>query len=200
LALTAIHGWHTVQLDYVLAFPQALIEKEIFMEIPIGVRLSNRDNPKEYVLKLHRIVYGQKQAGRVWNKYLVNKLVNKIGFKQSEVDECIFYKGNVMYILYTDDSILAGPNKNEIKQIIKSIQDTGLNITIEGDLQDFLGINIKREDNGSMYLSQPHLIDQILCDLRLADDNVKVKDMPVKSSQILTAGLNTKDFDESFNY
>ena len=200
MALTAIHGWHTVQLDYVLAFPQALIEKEIFMEIPIGVRLSNRDNPKEYVLKLHRIVYGQKQAGRVWNKYLVNKLVNKIGFKQSEVDECIFYKGNVMYILYTDDSILAGPNKNEIKQIIKSIQDTGLNITIEGDLQDFLGINIKREDNGSMYLSQPHLIDQILCDLRLADDNVKVKDMPVKSSQILTAGLNTKDFDESFNY
>ena len=65
-------------------------------------------------------------------------------------------------MLYTDDSILAGPNKDEIKQIIKSIQDTGLNITVEGDLQDFLGINIKREDNGSIYLLQLHLIDQIL--------------------------------------
>ena len=105
-----------------------------------------------------------------------------------------------MYVLYTDDSILAGPNKDEIKQIIKSIQNTGLNITIEGDLQDFLGINIKREDDGSIYLSQPHLIDQILSDLRLSDDNVKVKDTPAKLSQILTAGLNMKNFDESFNY
>jgi len=200
LALTAIHRWHTVQLDYVLAFPQAPVEKEIFMEIPRGVRISDGDNPKEYVLKLHRNVYGQKQAGRVWNKYLVDKLVNEIGFKQSEVDECVFYKGSVMYVLYTDDSILAGPNENEIKQIIKSIQDTGLNITVEGDLQDFLGINIKREDDGSIYLSQPHLIDQILSDLRLTDDNVKTKDTPAKSSQILTAGLDTKRFDESFNY
>jgi hypothetical protein len=28
LALTVIHGWHTVQLDYVLAFPQAPIERD----------------------------------------------------------------------------------------------------------------------------------------------------------------------------
>jgi Reverse transcriptase (RNA-dependent DNA polymerase). len=34
LALTAIHNWHTVQLDYVLAFPQAPVEEEIYMEIP----------------------------------------------------------------------------------------------------------------------------------------------------------------------
>ena len=138
-----------------------------------------------------------------WDRYgisTVNKLMNEIGFKQSEVDKCIFYKGNDMYVLYTDNSILAGPNKDKIKQIIKSIQETSLNITMEGDLQDFLGINIEREDDGSIYLSQPHLIDQILSDLRLTDDNVKVKDTPVKLSQILMAGLNTKDFDKSFNY
>ena len=201
LALTVIHNWHTVQLDYVLAFPQAPEEKEIYMEIPRGVRMSNQDdNPKDYVLKLNKNVYGQKQAGRVWNKYLVDKLVNEIGFKQSEVDECVFYKGNVMYVLYTDDSILAGPNKKEIDDVVSSIQKAGLNITIEGDLQDFLGINIQRENDGSIYLSQPHLIDQILKDLRMDDDNVKQKDTPAKSSEILNAGLNTKDFDGSFNY
>jgi Reverse transcriptase (RNA-dependent DNA polymerase). len=68
LALTAIHNWHTVQLDYVLAFPQAPVEKEIYMEIPRGVKLSDRDETKDYVLKLKRNVYGQKQAGQVWNK------------------------------------------------------------------------------------------------------------------------------------
>jgi hypothetical protein len=44
------------------------------------------------------------------------------------------------------------------------------------------------------------LIEQILEDLRLTDDNVKVKDTPAKSSEILNAGLNSNDFDNSFNY
>jgi hypothetical protein len=70
--------------------------------------MSDGQNPEDYVLKLNRNVYGQKQVGSVWNKYLVDKLVNETGFKQSEVDECVYYKGNVMYVLYTDNSILAG--------------------------------------------------------------------------------------------
>ena len=50
----------------------------------------------KYVLKLHQNVYGQKQAGRVWNRYLVKKLTEDVGFVQSKVDECILYKGNVI--------------------------------------------------------------------------------------------------------
>ena len=81
LALTAIHRWHTVQLDYVSAFPQAPVEKEIYMEILRGVSMANGENTKDYVLKLNRNIYRQKQAGQVWNKYLVDKLVKEIGFK-----------------------------------------------------------------------------------------------------------------------
>jgi hypothetical protein len=51
-----------------------------------------------------------------------------------------------------------------------------------------------------MYLSQPHLIEQILKDLRLLGKKVKEKDTPAKSLEILNAGLNMKEFDESFNY
>jgi hypothetical protein len=36
--------------------------------------------------------------------------------------------------------------------------------------------------------------------LRLDGETVKEKDTPAKSSVILNAGLNTKEFDESFNY
>ena len=57
-----------------------------------------------------------------------------------------------------------------------------------------------RENDGLIYLSQPHLIDQIIKELRLDDKTVKLKDTPAKSSQILNAGIGTKDFDESFNY
>ena len=72
-------------------------------------------------MQLHRNVYGQKQASRVWNKYLVDKLVNVLGFVQSETDECIFYGGPVVYLLYTDESILAEPDQKEINQVIKDL-------------------------------------------------------------------------------
>ena len=52
LALASIHGWHTTQIDYVLAFPQAPVEREIYMEIPKGFKVTDAD-PKEYVLKIN---------------------------------------------------------------------------------------------------------------------------------------------------
>lgn len=33
LALVTVDEWHTVQLDYVLAYPQAPVEREISMQI-----------------------------------------------------------------------------------------------------------------------------------------------------------------------
>ena len=64
-----------------------------------------------------------------------------------------------MYVLYTDDSILAGPDEREIDDIINDIRSIGLDITDEGDIQDFLGIHIQKRPDGTIKLSQPHLID-----------------------------------------
>ena len=149
---------------------------------------------------LHQNVYGQKNAGRVWNKYLVDKLVNVLKFKQSTVDECVFYRGNVLYVLYTDNSILAGPNKDEIEQVLKELKEAKLDITDEGDVKDFLGVNIKKQNDGTIHMTQPHLIDQILKDLNMNGDDVKIKDTPAASSRLLSRHTNSKDFDGSFNY
>ena len=90
LSLVAAMGWHTQQIDYVLAFPQAPVEKEIYMKVPKGFEIAGKDS-NNYVLKLKRNVYGQKQAGRVWNKYLEKKLIDQVGFKQSKIDDCVYY-------------------------------------------------------------------------------------------------------------
>ena len=169
------------------------------MKIPRVFEIEN-GNLDDYILELHRNVYGQKQAGRVWNKYLSDILIKRVGFVQSKVDECVFYRGNVMYVLYTDDSILAGPDESEIDKVIKDIKQADLDITIEGDLQDFLGINIDRKPDGSIHLTQPHLIDQILEDLRLDADDVKTKSTPAASSKLLSRHTKSVDFDGSFNY
>jgi hypothetical protein len=67
LTLTT-HGWHTKQINYVQAFAQAPVEKTFYMKIPAGVKLGDGANTKDYVLQIHQNIYGQKQAGRVWNK------------------------------------------------------------------------------------------------------------------------------------
>ena len=65
-------------------------------------------------------------------------------------------------MLYTYESILARPQKDDVDQGIQDIQYSKLKITIEGDLQDLLGINIESGQDGSIHLTQHHLSDQIL--------------------------------------
>jgi hypothetical protein len=87
LTLTTVHGWHTKQIEFVQAFAQAPVEKTLYMKIPAGIELEGGADARDYVLEIHRNIYGQKQAGRMWNKFLVDKLVNELGFTQSKVDE-----------------------------------------------------------------------------------------------------------------
>jgi hypothetical protein len=75
LILSILWVWHSRQVHFVLAFPQALMKCPIYMEIPMGVKLDG-SSPKTHVLSLKCNLYGQKQAGRVWNKYLHDELIN----------------------------------------------------------------------------------------------------------------------------
>ena len=88
-------------------------------------------------------------------------------------------------MLYTDDSILAGPCQQEIDQIVKDLKRAKLNLTDEGDIQDFLGVNKDKQNDGTIKLSQPHLADQILKDPNMLNDNVKIKQTPAMVSKLL---------------
>ncbi len=190
--------WKTRQIDYVLAFPQAPVDRECYMDIPKGITAKNKG---DFVLKVEKNIYGRKQAGRVWSLHLTRKLVDVVGFTQSEHDECIFYKGNVVYVLYTDDSILAGPDDKELDDIVQQISDAGLDITQEeGGIEDFLGVNIERTGNDQYHLSQPHLIDQILKDVRLLGEDVDIKETPSNSSKVLGSHPESAPFDGHFNF
>jgi hypothetical protein len=49
--------------------------------------------------------------------------------RKLRVDECVFYHGKTLYVLYTDDSLLAGPDQNEIDEIILDLKKARSNIT-----------------------------------------------------------------------
>ena len=69
---------------------------------------------------MEKNLYGQKQAGRVWYQHLKKNLL-KLGFKASNIDECVFYYGKNIFIVYTDDTILIGPDQKEIDELIKRL-------------------------------------------------------------------------------
>ena len=106
------HNYTTKQLDFAQAFPQVPILKTQFVELPKGIKIQNVDS-KTHVFEALRNIYGGKDAGRQWFLYLCGELLD-IGFKQSENDECIFYCGKVVFVLYSDDSIIMGPDKAEM--------------------------------------------------------------------------------------
>ena len=106
LILAIINKWATRQIDFVQAFPQAPIQCDMYMEIPMGFEVDG--DRKQHVLRLKQNLYGQKQAGQVWNEYLKEGL-QCIGFTPSKVDECIFYKGTTIFLVYVDDCIIIDP-------------------------------------------------------------------------------------------
>jgi len=69
----------------------------------------------------------------VWNKHLVEKL-KSVALCQHKSEECVFTRGNAIYVLYTDDSILTGPDLKELDKIIEDMKQTGLDLTVEGDI------------------------------------------------------------------
>jgi hypothetical protein len=199
LVLTLINGWKTRQVDYVQAYPQADAPLDnLYVKIPKGFEIEG-DNREDYVFKVNKNVYGTHQAGRVWNKHLVDKLT-EAGFEQSEIDECVFYRGNCLYILYTDDSILVGPTDEELDETIAAMQNTGLKLTVEGKIDDFIGVNIDRQEDGTFHLTQHRLIEQILKEMRLCSPNVNVKQTPAMVSKNLKRCSKSESFDGHFNY
>ena len=93
LTFVVAFGWNTQQVDYVAAYTQAPIERDMYMEFPRGFTAPGGADRKAFVLKLHRNLYGQKQAGRVWYQYLRKRLITKAGFMPSKHDECLFFRG-----------------------------------------------------------------------------------------------------------
>ena len=73
------------QINFVMVYPQAPIEVDMYMELLQGIE-TKHGNSKDHVLKLLQNIYGQKQAGWVWNHHLTSKLL-EIGFIQSLIDD-----------------------------------------------------------------------------------------------------------------
>ncbi len=162
-----LSNWSLHQVDFDIVYPQAPIEMDRYMELLADIHTKG-GNSNDHVLKLLANIYKQKQSGCIWNNYLVTKL-QEINFKQSLVDDCVFYSDDVIFIVYVDNGIFLESSKEQLTGIITGLQNLDLSIEDQGHPADYIGVNIKRLKNNLIELSQCTLIDSFIDDVALND-------------------------------
>lgn len=142
LSLASLCGWHVHQLDVSNAFWNGDLSEDIYMQLPPGFGRKGETR----VCKLHKSLYGLKQASRQWFIKLSNEL-KKAGFNQSWSDYSLFvrnYKDKFTVLLvYVDDIILAGNNLEDIN-VVKRFLSSKFKLRDMGVLKYFLGIEVAR--------------------------------------------------------
>ena len=204
MILSLIYKWETRQIDFVLAYPQAKVSHDIFMNVPEKFRVEKGElvydpqalspHKQKDKLKLIQNLYGLKDGGATWFAHL-NKGLLARGFKQSLVDPCLFYKRDLVLITYVDDCILMSPDANKIDDCIR---DLGKDYSLEdeGDINAYLGINVTRPTKDSIELNQPALIKRIIDSIGLKDQ--RMHDTP--ADVVLTPDKDGPPRQDSFHF
>ncbi len=97
------------------------------------------------------------------------------------IDDCVFFRSDIIFMLYVDDVIFLGNDDMQLLQeAIKEIQGMGLNIKDQGHPADYVGSSIKKHCNCFYEFTQCALIDSIIEDAGISDS--KTKPAPAKVS------------------
>jgi hypothetical protein len=160
LAYACAHNIKLYQMDVKSVFHNGYINKEVYVEQPLGFKDDKKPN---HVYKLKKALYGLKQAPRVWYERLRDFLLYK-GFKMGKVDTTLFTKkiGQDLFVLqiYTDDIIFGSTNQDYCEEFGKMMVNE-FEISMIRELSYFLGLQIKQLKNGT-FVSQGKYIKDML--------------------------------------
>ena len=165
MALAAGERMKLHHFDVTSAFTQADIDAEIYVEPPKGFEAKD-NHGVPMVLKLHKALYGTKQASRQWAITLRKFLVDELKFKNSTHDPCLFTRvekdGRKMIIgVYVDDLIVAYHDKASLDRFSKEF--TGkFRASDLGPLSWFLGVSVSQGSDFRITLDQFQYIDKLM--------------------------------------
>ena len=193
-----ILNWQLLQGDFIMAYAQSPIECDTYLKLLDGIETES-SNIRAHVLKLLRSVSNQKQAGKVWADFLSENLF-KIGSERSNINECIFYRVNLLFLVYVDDRIFVSLDGTSIGSAIKELMDSKIKLEDQGNPAEYVGINIKKKRDGSYEFTYPGLTQKIMEDVSLVPKTTP-KPIPICAQKLLHHHLDSPPHDESkFQY
>ena len=110
-------------MDVKTAFLNVILEEEIYMEIPDSINC-DAEIRRTKVCKLQKALYGLTISPKRWNVRFLEEAL-KLGLEKDINEPCLFTWRKdgkvVMLILYVDDTLLAGNDKEKLKEIRKKL-------------------------------------------------------------------------------
>jgi hypothetical protein len=116
--LATMHNLKGKQIDFTQAFPHAKLEEDIYLRFPAGFE----HKKEKWAPKLKHNLYGLVQVSRNWFLKL-SAIYERLGFKQSKSDPCLFLRKDMIIVLYTDDCLLYARDTKYIDSLVKTLLD-----------------------------------------------------------------------------
>jgi len=158
------------------AYLNAKIDKPVYMWLSwevVKVLIEALPEFKEFVddkgrilVEIEKALYGLVQSAKLWFDTLAGVL-NRNGFKCNLMDPCVFNKtvngDQITVVVYVDDLLITCRCKSEINKVKSLIEKEFIEIKVkEGSEFTYLGMEIKRYDNGSISVAVRAYIESIL--------------------------------------
>jgi hypothetical protein len=113
-ALATQEGWRVHHMDVKSAFLNGDLKEKVYVHQSPGFVISGKEGK---VLRLHKALYGLRQAPRAWNAKLDSTLKG-MGFGQSPHEAAIYRRGNegntLLVGVYVDDLVITGTKDADV--------------------------------------------------------------------------------------
>ena len=169
LAVAAHYDYEIWQMDVKTTLLNGILEEDVYMTQPQGFI-----DPKvaKKVCKLHRSIYGLKQASRSWNLRF-DEAVKEFDFIRNEEEPCVYKKTSgsavAFLVLYVDDILLIG-NDVPLLKSIKTWLGNCFSMKDMGEAAYILVIRIYRDRSKKLIgLCQDTYIDKVLHRFKMHD-------------------------------
>ena len=169
LTIATRNNWNIDVFDFNGTYLNRILDnnKEIYMQPPPGY-----DTQGESVQRLHKSLYGLKQAGHKWYDTLRGTLID-LGFNTCEADPRVFSlhkRGDIIILtIHIDDCIITGSCRDLISEYKQKLH-SHYPLTDLGPVHWLPRIKITHDcDTHSISLSQTAYIKKILACFNLSD-------------------------------
>lgn len=156
-------------MDVKSAFLNGELSEEVYVVQPPGFEVKGKENK---VMKLHKALYGLRQAPRAWNAKLDQTLA-ALKFEKCPSESAIYRerKGDSLLVVgvYVDDLVITGDKASDIDQFKKQMK-TMFKMSDLGLLSYYLGIEVHQTEHG-VALCQSGYASKILDKLGMSDCN-----------------------------
>ena len=165
------------------------------MEIPKGVEIDLEPGWNEtHALNISKYLCGQKQTLRQFDHY-VSKMLTKMDFQKLNIDECMFFKQYIIFIIYLDERIIFIKAHQHLIRYSNNLKKEW-KVEKKWNVPQFLGMKFTKNEK-EIKTKQINLIDQIIKDMGLSEIQCKCSHIPMKSSHILQRNQHKAKHEET---